>query len=260
MFMSIQCTFIGSGNLATRLALRMFEKGIAIKQVYSRNLDNAEALAKQIKAEGVSDPAKVNKQGIDLFIVALADKAYDEVLPYIDFGDKIVAHTAGSVPMKKLAESANTIGVFYPLQTFSKGRMVDFNEIPLCLEAESDEVLRFLEKVANIITDDVRVVSSEDRKQLHLAAVFCCNFVNHLYALCESIVNKADLNFDILRPLIKETASKIETLSPKEAQTGPAIRYDKNIINNHLDLLDEDENLKNVYELLTSSIFKLHNQ
>ena len=147
-------------------------------------------------------------------------------------------------------------GVFYPLQTFSKNKPVNFKEIPICLEANSKKNLNLLKEIASLVSEKIFEVNSEQRRALHVSAVFVNNFSNHLFALADDYCRENDLPFEILRPLIKETVSKIETLDPYSAQTGPALRNDQKTIAAHLELLDEDR--KKIYNILTESIQKLH--
>ena len=150
---------------------------------------------------------------------------------------------------------AKRYGVFYPLQTFSKQRIVDFSRIPIFIEACDGENLSILENLGLSISSDVRVLSSEKRRNIHLAAVFACNFTNHIYALAANILEDADIPFDVLLPLIDETVSKVHHIPPREAQTGPAVRYDENVINKHLNMLS-DPMMNEIYRLLSQSIHK----
>lgn len=250
--------FIGSGNLATNLAPELLRIGHHIIQVYSRTIENAKALADQVGAEAVNSPNMVSDSA-DWYIVALSDKIYDDVLPEISFKESaLLTHVAGSQPMDALASYADRIGVFYPLQTFSKSRKVDFSHIPFCIEAEDEDDEKFLIEEASKISSDVRTVDSEQRRHLHLAAVFACNFVNHFYALAEEICERENISFDILRPLIEETAAKALVHQPSKVQTGPAVRFDRNVIDKHLEMLDNNPDLHNLYLAVSESIHKLH--
>lgn len=245
----IQVTIIGSGNVARHLIKAFSEKAeIELVQVFSR------------KPQMVADLVNSNKiisdynhlQTVDVIIIGVTDDAIAEVSDQIPFKNQLVVHTSGSVAMSNL-DDKNRKGVFYPLQTFSKSKAVDFKIIPICLEAENDKDYQTLETVAKLISNVIYKVNSEQRKALHVAAVFVSNFVNHLYQMGNEICTENNLSFDILKPLIQETANKILTLSPKEAQTGPAKRKDTQTINTHLSFLT-DENQKEIYKLLTKSI------
>lgn len=245
----IQITIIGSGNVAQHL-IKAFDasKTVEIKQVFSRN---KEALSHLVAYEKiVSDYSEL--QTADLHIIAVSDNTISEVSEQLPFNNQFVVHTSGTSPIDVLDEK-NRRGVFYPLQTFSKSKNVDYSVIPFCLEAENTVDFKLLESVAKSISTAVYLINSEQRKALHVAAVFVNNFTNHLYQIGQEICEENQVPFAILRPLIQETADKINTLDPNEAQTGPAKREDSNTINAHLAFL-EDENKKNIYKILTQSI------
>ena len=245
----IQVTIIGSGNVARHLIKAFSEKAeIELVQVFSRKPQVVADLVNSDKI--ISDYNHL--QTVDVIIIAVTDDAIAEVSDQIPFKNQLVVHTSGSVAMSNL-DDKNRKGVFYPLQTFSKSKAVDFKIIPICLEAENDKDYQTLETVAKLISNVIYKVNSEQRKALHVAAVFVSNFVNHLYQMGNEICTENNLSFDILKPLIQETANKILTLSPKEAQTGPAKRKDTQTINTHLSFLT-DENQKEIYKLLTKSI------
>tara|TARA_R110002050_G_scaffold80765_1_gene172692 strand:- start:193 stop:888 length:696 start_codon:yes stop_codon:yes gene_type:complete len=221
---------VGKGNVATHLYNAFLNVDeIAVTQISSRTLTN------------------IPKATIT--IIAVSDDAIAEVSSKIK--NDFVVHTSGSVAMNDLKNSHRK-GVFYMLQTFSKDKKVDFNEIPFCLEAENKEDYQLLEFLAKSIGQKIYAVSSEQRKTLHVAAVFVNNFTNHLFKIGNDICNTNNVPFEILQPLIKETVLKIEKLSPEKAQTGPAIRNDKKTIKNHLNLLDKNQ--QKIYKILTKSI------
>jgi len=242
-------SIIGSGNVAQHLILA-FKKaeGVALIQVLARSSQEVAPLLEP--AQIISDFKDLIQ--VDLILIAVTDNAIGSVSAQIPFENQLVAHTSGSVPLHDL-NSKDHRGVFYPLQTFTKGKEVDFYKIPLCLEAEQASDYATLEEVAKAITKITYPVSSEQRKALHVAAVFVCNFVNHLYQIGNELCDEHQLDFDLLKPLIQETASKIMSLSPREAQTGPARRQDSTTINTHLNFLN-DTNQKELYTLLTKSI------
>lgn len=245
----ISVSIIGSGNVAQHL-ISAFEKadGIELVQVYSRN---PKANFHDSKSVAVIQDYK-QLQPVDLFIIAVSDDAIVSVSEQIPFTDKLVAHTSGSVAMESLSNS-NRKGVFYPLQTLSKTKKINFKEVPLCLEAENKSDMKMLHEVASAISNQVFEIDSNQRKSLHVAAVFVNNFANHLFQIGNDICEENGISFDILKPLITETANKLNTLSPKEAQTGPAKRSDTSTINKHLDFLS-DSNQKEIYKILTKSI------
>lgn len=252
----IKVSIIGAGNLATRVALELHNKGVDIIQVYSRTVTSALTLARLVGCMYSTNPEKIT-QDADIYLISVSDMAFSEVLSKINFNDKLVAHTAGSIPMEELAKYSKNYGVFYPLQTFSKFRDVSFSKIPFCIEANTPENEARLCELASVISHDVRTVTSEQRKQLHLAAVFACNFVNHMYSLAYEVIQEKGLNFDILLPIIAETASKVKHMTPRAAQTGPAVRRDKNIINEHLSMI-KDAKLRKLYSAISDSIYEYH--
>ena len=249
---------IGSGNLATQLALALDEKGIHVKQVYSRSLESARILAEKVNAGFTNDLLQLDTNA-DLYVIAVKDTAIQEVLENIRLReDQLIAHTAGSVPMNILEGFTANYGVFYPLQTFSKSRKVDFSDIPICIEANHPSNLMELENLGKKLSKTVSQINSDERKTLHLAAVFTNNFVNHFYSIGAEILHDKKLDFELLKPLIRETAAKIETLHPVEAQTGPAKRNDQTIIGLHLKMLQNKPEYQKIYSFVTESIFQVH--
>lgn len=242
-------SIIGSGNVARHL-IHAFQSNseIELVQVFARN---KKSLTHLLDSNSVtSDYTQL--QAADVYIIAVSDDAIAEVSSQLPFENQLVVHTSGTVPLITL-ESKNRRGVFYPLQTFSKDKAVNFKTIPICLEAENEKDLQTLNQIASTISDAVYQINSEQRKALHVAAVFVNNFVNHLYQMGNEICDNNNVPFEILKPLIQETANKIVSLSPKEAQTGPAKRNDLTTIEAHQQFLT-DENLSTIYTLLTQSI------
>lgn len=188
----------------------------------------------------------------DITIIAVQDNAITEVANKIPYQNTLVVHTSGTTEIDALSDK-NRKGVFYPLQTFSKNKEVNFKEVPLCLEAENDSDLNELKLLAHLLSNNVYKISSAQRKSLHVAAVFVSNFTNHLYAIGNQICEDNNISFNILKPLINETADKINYLTPKEAQTGPAIRFDSKTIEKHEDFLTNPL-FKQIYKLITQSI------
>lgn len=249
--------FVGAGNLATNLAKALYHKGFRILQIYSRSKESAQLLAEQVEAEYTTDLQEIVRDA-RLYIVSLKDAAFVELLPQITAGKQgaLLVHTAGSIPLDIWKGQTERYGVFYPMQTFSKQRSVDFSEIPFFIEANSVQDTEFLKAIAATLSDKVYEVTSEQRKNLHLAAVFACNFTNHMYALAAELLEKYQLPFDVMLPLIDETARKVHKLEPHQAQTGPAVRYDENVINRHLQLLADNPRLQEIYKILSESIHK----
>ncbi|MCD7900476.1 MAG: DUF2520 domain-containing protein [Bacteroides sp.] len=247
--------FIGAGKLATNLAKAMFENEFQILEVYSRTKESAKELADNVNAKWVTDLQNLTTKNA-LYIVSLKDAALVDLLPQIIKGREtsLLVHTAGSIPMSIWGNTLRHYGVFYPLQTFSKKHEVNFKEIPFFIEASSPEDEDKLKVIALALSEKVFIADSEQRKSLHLSAVFACNFVNHMYALAADLLQKYQLPFEALLPLIDETARKVHTLSPDQAQTGPAVRYDESVIKKHLDMLADEPSMQDIYRMLSQSI------
>ncbi len=246
---------IGAGNLATQLGLQLFKKGFCISQVYSRTEYPAKTLATKINAGYTVSLSEIDPEA-DLYICALKDDALPGIVDLLSHVKGIVVHTAGSVEMSIFEGKMLHYGVFYPLQTFSKNRNVDFTHIPVFIEANNPDTAQCLKEAAFCLSEKVYEANSAQRKMLHLSAVFACNFVNHLYTLSGEIAKEAGFDFKILLPLIDETAQKVHHLKPLEAQTGPAVRYDKTVMEKHLSLLSSRPEYQQIYRLLSDSIHK----
>ena len=249
----IRVVIIGSGNVAQHL-IAAFSKAhdsgseVELVQVYARQPESLNSL---VDFDTITSDLHELAEA-DLYIVAISDDAIAEFSSSLPFKNRLVVHTSGSLPLEALNDN-NRKGVFYPLQTFSKTREVDFRSIPIALESQNPTDFQLLEKVARKISEHVHAINSIQRKALHVSAVFVNNFSNHLYDIANDVCDEHQVSFEILKPLIMETAEKVMTLTPKEAQTGPAKRRDNNTIESHLALLT-DENQKAIYNLLTHSI------
>lgn len=245
----IKVVIIGSGNVAQHLIKAFSESSeIDLVQAFARNKESLSPLL--ISKKITSDFFEL--KDADIYVIAVADAAIKWVSEQFTFENKLVIHTSGSVAMTEI-NSKNRTGVLYPVQSFSKNKAVNFKMIPIGIEAENNTDLKTIETVAKSISDAVFEIQSEQRKALHVAAVFVNNFVNHLYTIGNEICMENQIPFEILKPLIQETATKINTVSPEAAQTGPAIRKDTNTINSHLAFLSQ-ENQKTIYKILTQSI------
>ncbi len=242
-------SIIGSGNVAHHL-IQAFQSNSEIELVQA-GARNKERITHLLDLNRITSDYN-QLQVADVYIIAVADDAIAEVSAQLPFENRLVVHTSGTVALSALA-TKNRRGVFYPLQTFSKDKAVDFTTIPICLETENKEDLQTLNQLANAISNAVYEINSEQRKALHVAAVFVNNFVNHLYQIGHEICENNQIPFEILKPLIQETANKIMTLSPKEAQTGPAKRNDLTTIEAHQQFLTDATQSK-IYTLLTQSI------
>jgi len=248
---------IGAGNLATRLGMALSEKGHQFVQVWSRTAKSASDLATKLNCSYTTDLSALSNESA-IYIIAVSDMAIEPVLSSRSWGDALIVHTAGSIPMDIFAPYCTNYGVFYPFQTFSIEREVDFSQIPVCIEANTSQNIDFLKNMAQSISQNIRLVDSGQRLQIHLAAVFVCNFVNHFYSIGEELLAEKGIGFEILKPLILETAAKITDHSPQSSQTGPAIRNDKNVMDKHLSMLADHPDLKNLYALVSERINQTH--
>ncbi|NQY06685.1 MAG: DUF2520 domain-containing protein, partial [Flavobacteriaceae bacterium] len=247
----ITVVLLGGGNVSYHLSETFLKSDeINLIQIYNRSFASLDKFPKDIaKTDCLTELKEA-----DLYVIAVSDDAITELSNKLTFKNRLVVHTSGSTSIKKLNDQ-NRKGVLYPLQTFSKEKNVDFSSIPICLEAEHKEDLLMLKKLANSISNDVQEINSKQRKALHLAAVFVCNFVNHLYAIGHEICTEHELSFDILKPLILETSEKIVSLSPHNAQTGPAKRDDQKTMKKHRKSITNKTH-KELYTLLSKSIRK----
>jgi predicted short-subunit dehydrogenase-like oxidoreductase (DUF2520 family) len=210
--MSLNFCFIGAGNLATHLSKVFQNKGFNILQIYSRTEKSAKELADVLSVKYTTSVNEINENA-DVYFIAIKDSAVSEVLSQIKFNNKFVVHCSGSLPLSAIEDFSENTGVFYPLQTFSKKREVDFDEIPVFIESNSMKNKETLLHIANSISKSVSEINSEKRKLLHISAVFACNFVNHFYTIAAEILKSKDISFDVLKPLILETALKVQEIS-----------------------------------------------
>lgn len=251
----MKVTLIGAGNLATQLGKSLKKAGVIISQVYSRTEDSARTLGELLEAEWLTD-IKALRDEADIYIFSVKDSVLCELISEVckGRGDKLFLHTAGSMPMSCFEGKALHYGVFYPMQTFSKSKDVDFERIPVFIEGNSIETEDVIRSLANKLTQRVIRLSSADRKYLHLAAVWACNFTNYCYTVASDILSEHGIPFDVMLPLINETTEKIQKISPKEAQTGPAVREDRNVMSKQLELMNGKENLQELYQMLSKGI------
>jgi predicted short-subunit dehydrogenase-like oxidoreductase (DUF2520 family) len=250
--------FVGSGNVATRLACEFQKAGKEIVQIVGRTESCVKKLAQKLEVDYTTDFKKI-KTNADLYVLSVTDDALNEVAKNLDLNNQLVVHTSGTTSVDVL-NRFNNFGIFYPLQTFSAEKQINFNEIPICIEANSDYNKSMLEKLGKLISGNVQYINSEQRRILHVGAVFVNNFTNYLYAISEDILKDYDLSFEILKPLIAETANKLKAYSPFEAQTGPARRNDQEVIKNHLDILDQYPEYRKVYQLLSDQLTRKHHK
>lgn len=251
----IRISLIGAGNVATRLGLRLVERGFEIRQVWSARFSNARALAEQLGAQPVDSLTGLSS-GSDFYVYAVKDDALPQTVSLVQVQDGIHLHTAGAVGIDVFKDTKPRFGVLYPMQTFSKERNVPFDHLPLFIEASSPDVERSVLSLARRLSDSVHRCDSNQRRVLHLAAVFCCNFPNLLYDIAAQLLSQTSVPFETMLPLMRETIDKLSFLSPREAQTGPAVRGDRHAMARHLELLQGDKDTQDIYRLLSDAISK----
>lgn len=249
----MEIVIIGTGNTASVLGKKLLTAGHHIVQVFGRDTKKASDLAYELGTESTNYWNIVSRDA-DIYIIAVSDIAVEEVLKELNLSDKTVVHTAAAVSKDVLKNASSDYGVFYPLQSLRKG-LSYLPEIPMIIDASNQETREELDFLAHTISNHVVEANDEERLKIHLAAVFCNNFVNHLYALTEQYCKKEGLDFYLLLPLIKETAARLDDIPPSQTQTGPAIRNDRETMNKHLELLNHYPELKKIYSLLSESIY-----
>lgn len=247
----MQTVIIGSGNVAYHLAKASIQNGISIDQIFGRNEKELQKISSELNISYSTE----NLQDADLYIICVSDNSVEDVSKIIAKKDCLVSHTSGSLP-KEILIGEYRKSSFYPLQTFSKTKNLDYKKIPFFIETENEEDQRILTDLASKISDNVMESTHEKRKYIHLTAVFACNFVNHLFARAKEISDAQEIPFDYFLPLINETVQKISEIEPKSAQTGPAVRNDKRILELHEQLL-KDESLE-IYKTMNHSIKKMY--
>jgi predicted short-subunit dehydrogenase-like oxidoreductase (DUF2520 family) len=248
-----EISFAGAGRVSSALAEKIHNSGYKIGLIVSTTGQKGIALASSLEAEWSSEP--VFPSSTELIIVAVPDHRLEGVLAELRCGEKtLVAHTAGSLGLDVFPERISRKGVFYPLQTFTLGRQVDFAELPFLLEASDEDSLSALRELASGIGGKPYFTDSMQRRFIHLAAVFICNFTNHMLTDGKQLANMAGVPLNIFYPLLNETISKAMDIGPDNAQTGPALRNDRNIIEKHLELLSFSPDLQNTYRIITESI------
>jgi predicted short-subunit dehydrogenase-like oxidoreductase (DUF2520 family) len=248
----MKIVIIGSGNVAYHLSKAFHKNKIVITQIFGRNEQDLKAISNELNISfSTTDLADA-----DLYLICVNDDSVKEVSKKITKENCLVAHSSGSLP-KEILEGNYRKASFYPLQTFSKSKKLNYAEIPFFVEAENDDDENTLKDLASEISDNVMISDYEKRKYIHLTAVFCCNFVNHLFARAKEIADSQNIPFSYFFPLIDETVEKIHSVEPKLAQTGPAVRNDKRILEFHRNLMNDKEHLK-IYKTMNESIKKMY--
>jgi predicted short-subunit dehydrogenase-like oxidoreductase (DUF2520 family) len=244
---------LGSGNVATHLGIALKNSNYTIVQVFSKSIKNAKLLAKKLDTHFTNDLTKLKPA--DLIIVSINDDAILSVLSQIK--NTAIVHTSGSIGLNVFKEQFSNYGVFYPLQTFNQEVDINITEIPFCIEGNSLEFENQLIEIAKALSNNVVKMNSQQRKQLHIAAVFACNFSNHMFNIASDLLDEKNIDFKILLPLIKETIVNLDKHKPKELQTGPAKRKDTLVIEEHIGIIKEKE-IKELYQKITTNIIKYH--
>ena len=242
---------VGAGNVSTHLGIALKNCNYKIVQVYSRSNENAKKLAQKLNADFTNDLTQL--KDANLIIVSVNDDAISDVLSQLK--NTATVHTSGSIGLDIFNNNFSNCGVFYPIQTFNKEVDVNISEVPFCIEGNSLHFENQLTQIAKRISKNVVIMDSEQRKQLHIAAVFACNFSNHMYSIADTILSKSDIEFKLLVPLINQTVSKLTDKKPGDVQTGPAKRNNKEVIDSHLNNIT-DQTAKEIYRLISNSIIK----
>ena len=254
----MKIAILGAGRVAFHLGKALMSAGHDIIQVYSRTASSASEVALRCGGAPITAISQLTYEA-DAYLFAVTDMALPHLIPLVCKGreERVFLHTAGSMALDVFQGMAFHYAVLYPMQTFSKERELDFSQIPCFIEANDAKALETVTSMANAVSRRVELLSSDDRKYLHLAAVFACNFSNHCFALAAEILKQHHMSFDVMLPLIDETVKKVHQFSPRTVQTGPAVRYDENVIRQQSQLLRKDPLMKDLYDRLSLSIHKL---
>ncbi len=251
----LKITMVGTGNMATQMSLALEDAGHQVREIYGRDIEKASLLASNLYEASATDSLDFSESDVDLIIIAVSDDAIDLIsLEIIMPPTAMLVHTSGSKPLAGIANATPNCGVFYPVQTFTVGRKPNWQNIPICIQANDGEGLTMLQELAATLTPLVAILTETQRQTVHLAAVFVNNFGNHLLFLSKNLLDNEGVESEILRPLAEETVFKGYTLGPEDAQTGPAIRRDATTIHRHLQYLNPNPELKQIYQMLSGSI------
>lgn len=249
-------SIIGAGNVGHNFGKAFRQAGYIINEIYSRTQKSAMLLSQTLNCDYTTDLGKL-KGNSDLYILAVNDDALEDVLKSIKIMDKTIVHTSGSTPINVFdGMGFKSFGIFYPVQSFSKNETESLSPIPICVEGNNKETEDLLYSLASSVSTKVYALDSKKRKALHVAAVFANNFTNHLFHIADDLLKQNKISFEIIRPLLEKTAGKIKTESPLNAQTGPAVRNDRKVIDNHIEYLKDQAAYKEIYEVITANIYK----
>lgn len=256
-FDSMKAVIIGAGNVGTHMATALRKKGVHISQIVSKSMKSAVELASQMECSFTTDMADVSKNA-DIYFVCVNDASIQQVVRQLNVGDKLVIHTSGSVGIEVFYDNAENYGVVYPMQTFSKFKKVNYHEIPFFIEANTPENEAALYNFLKKISPHVSTKNSHERAMIHLCAVFACNFTNHMCAISEMLLKEQKMKFDVFKPLVKETFDKMMKYSPYASQTGPAVRNDQQVVDKHIDALQNYPEIQKIYREMSDNIIHMH--
>lgn len=248
---------IGSGNVATSLAHGLSSR-CEVAQIYSRQLAHAQALADAVDCPSATDDLQALVQDGDVYIIAVRDDVIADVIAAVPDNGALWVHTSGSKPIDLFAGRRSRYGVLWPMQSFSREMVVPLDDVHFFAEANNDATLNDLLEFGQLLSSHVIEADSDQRRQLHIASVFSCNFANHMWTLADEVLTAAGLPFDAMKPLIRTTVEKLDRLTPAESQTGPAVRHDTQVIKNHLSLLNGDK--RDIYRMMTESIINRNSE
>lgn len=249
-------SIIGSGNVGHNFGKAFRQAGYLINEIYSRTQQSALLLSQTLNCDYTTDLSQI-KSDTDLIILAVNDDALESVIEQIQVKNKLIVHTSGSTPISVFeGKGFNQYGIFYPVQSFSKNETESLEPIPICVEGNNQNTEDLLYSLASSVSTKVYAMDSEKRKALHVAAVFANNFTNHMFHIADDLLKQNNISFEVIRPLLEKTAGKLKTETPLNAQTGPAVRNDRRVIDNHLEYLKNQEDYREIYEKVTANIFK----
>ncbi|NOZ45367.1 MAG: DUF2520 domain-containing protein [Chlorobi bacterium] len=255
----MKIVLFGSGNVAYNLAFALKENKHNIIQIIGRTEESTQNLAKKVDAAYALTYTKLIKKA-DIYFLAVNDDSIANIVKQDIFNNKLVVHLSGSISINVFKNKVKNYGVFYPLQTFSKNKLLQFKNIPICIEANTTGNLNKLKDLAGTgsLTDSIFTLNSIQRKKIHIAAVFASNFVNHMYTISKKYLSNNSIDFEILKPLIEQTTQKVMEQEPEKSQTGPAIRKDMKVIKSHLALLEDKPFEYEIYKILSEHIMKFY--
>ncbi|MFO7869593.1 MAG: DUF2520 domain-containing protein [Bacteroidales bacterium] len=256
-FDSMKAVIIGAGNVGTHMAKALNKRGVHITQIVSKSMKSAVELASQMESSFTTDIADISKTA-DIYFVCVSDSAVQQVVRQLNVGDKLVIHTCGSVGIDVFYDNVENYGVVYPMQTFSKFKKVNYSEIPFFIEANNSENELILYNFLKKVSSHVSVVNSQQRAMIHLCAVFASNFTNHMCTISEMLLKDQKIKFEVFKPLLRETFDKIIKYSPSVSQTGPAVRNDNQIIEKHVESLENYPDIQKIYKEISNSIIHMH--